>query len=147
MNNSTSKLLSDLESGNTVVSRVESHSDINEKLLVHPIFNDLVNLKDLTAIRRSVFNLIMTNQGERPFKPFLGGDVSKYLFETPSPLVIFQLKNKIRYTLETFESRVEVLDIDIIDDSDRNAYHVSLTFQAVETGKDIEIDFYLERIR
>ena len=50
--------------------------DLSASFQTNPLSNDLIALKNESAIARSVRNLVLTIQGERPFQPVLGTGVS-----------------------------------------------------------------------
>ena len=43
--------------------------------------NDVARLTDIEVVKRSVRNLILTNQFERPFHPEIGSSIRDLLFE------------------------------------------------------------------
>ena len=46
--------------------------DLSASFQTSPLSNDLIALKNESAIAHSVRNLVLTIQGERPFQPVLG---------------------------------------------------------------------------
>jgi phage baseplate assembly protein W len=64
------------------VQRVsQEFKDISASFQTNPLNNDLIVIKNTTAIARSIRNLILTKRGERPFEPNLGSGVYDLLFE------------------------------------------------------------------
>ena len=55
--------------------------DISMSFEVNPINNDIIGVKNDTAIARSIRNLIFTVPGERFFNENLGSKVSQTLFD------------------------------------------------------------------
>ena len=55
--------------------------DISLSFQKNPITNDIITLKNQTAISRSIRNLIFTQLGERFFRPRLGSRINGSLFE------------------------------------------------------------------
>ena len=49
----------------------KSYKDISMSFGINPITDDIITLKNETAISRSIRNLVLTNQGERFFEPDL----------------------------------------------------------------------------
>ena len=47
---------------------------------------DISKLTDITAVRRSVRNLLLTNFYEKPFHPEIGSGVRDILFEPMTPI-------------------------------------------------------------
>ena len=54
--------------------------DISMSFKVNPLNNDLIALKNETAIARSVRNIVMTIPGERFFQPNFGSEINRVLF-------------------------------------------------------------------
>ena len=110
--------------------------------------NDLISLKNETAIARSVRNLILTTQGERPFQPVLGSNVNNLLFDNMDKLTASALKDEIRNTIENYEPRVELEDIIVDPNFDNNEFNVTVQYYIV--GIDVpeqELSFVLESTR
>ena len=55
--------------------------DLSVTFKKHPVTDDLVTVKDKSAIAQSITNLLMTRKGERPFQPELGSGLQDMLFE------------------------------------------------------------------
>ena len=55
--------------------------DISMSFEVNPITDDIIGVKNDTAIARSIRNLVLTTPGERFFNENLGSGVSKLLFD------------------------------------------------------------------
>ena len=110
--------------------------------------NDLISLKNETAIARSVRNLILTTQGERPFQPVLGSNVNNLLFDNMDKLTAASLKTEIETTIENYEPRVDINDIVVDPNYDNNEFNVTVSYYIV--GIDVpeqELSFVLESTR
>ena len=57
----------------------QRYRDLPLSFIKHPGTGDVRPLNDINAVKQSVKNLILTNYGERPFAPRIGGNVTKYL--------------------------------------------------------------------
>ena len=122
--------------------------DLSASFQTNPLSNDLIALKNESAIARSVRNLILTGQGERPFQPVLGTGVSRLLFENMDKLTASAIRSEIRTTIENYEPRVEINEILVEPDFERNAFHVTLQYFII--GMDVpeqELTFALEPTR
>ena len=60
----------------------KTYSDLNLNFTKNPATNDVARLTDVEAVRRSVRNLILTNEFERPFHPEIGSSIRGLLFES-----------------------------------------------------------------
>ena len=102
--------------------------DLSASFQTSPLNNDLIALKNESAIARSVRNLVLTGQGERPFQPVLGTGVSRLLFENMDKLTASAIRSEIRTTIENYEPRVEINEILVEPDFEGNAMHVTLQY-------------------
>jgi len=122
--------------------------DLSASFQTSPLSNDLIALKNESAIARSVRNLVLTAQGERPFQPVLGTGVSRLLFENMDKLTASAIRSEIRTTIENYEPRVEINEIIVEPDFERNAMDVTLQYFII--GIDVpeqELTFALEPTR
>lgn len=122
--------------------------DLSASFQTSPLNNDLISLKNESAIARSVRNLVLTVRGERPFQPILGTGVSRLLFENMDKLTASAIRSEIRTTIENYEPRVEINEILVEPDFERNAFHVTLQYFII--GMDVpeqELTFALEPTR
>ena len=102
--------------------------DLSASFQTNPLSNDLIALKNESSIARSVRNLVLTIQGERPFQPVLGTGVSRLLFENMDKLTASAIRSELRTTIENYEPRVEINEIIVEPDFERNAMDVTLQY-------------------
>ena len=111
------------------------------------ITNDVNNLTDVEAVKRSVRNLINTNHYERPFHPEIGSDVRAMLFEPMTPLTALNLQRKVAEVINNFEPRVNLVQILARPDFDNNSYHLRIMFYVVGVPEPVTVETLLERLR
>ena len=58
----------------------DEYSDLDVMFVAHPISGDIAIKKDSEAVKRSVRNILLTNNYERPFKPNFGANLRARLF-------------------------------------------------------------------
>ena len=121
--------------------------DINLSFRPHPVTKDLTILRNENAIKRSVRNLVQTNFYERPFNPELGCGVRELLFEPFTPMTKVFLERKIEEVLLNHEPRVEVQNIAVDDDQDRNRLVVDIYFYVVGVPGPQVVQTFLQRVR
>ena len=115
---------------------------------MHPVKKDVSTLSDISAIKRSVRNLINTNKGERPFHPEIGSNIRKALFEPMSSAVSSSIKTFVRDLIETYEPRAELVSGDATEDFDKNTYNVTITFYLINSPSGVQsMNILLERLR
>ena len=138
----------DATSTNRSKRSVRIFSDLNLNFTRNPATKDVAKLYDIEAVKRSVRNLINTNEGERPFQPTLGSGIRALLFENMSPIIETLLKDRIKETLETYEPRAQLTSILVEGDMDKNEYLCTISFRVVNTTADpVTITEFLQRLR
>lgn len=130
-----------------LVSRGKQYADLDLSLIPHPNKKDIIPLTDIAAVRNAVKNLVLTGRYERPFQPEISSGVTSLLFENSTPDTIFMLKSNIRDVISKYEPRVSNVYVQVQDDSDNNAYYVTITFNVVSVDTETEVQLYLERVR
>ena len=122
--------------------------DISAIFEVNPLNDDLIALKNSNAIARSIRNLIFTNRGDKPFKPFLGSRVSEMLFDPMDPMSSTAIKSEIERTINSFEPRVKLEKVEVTPDYDGNQYDVLIKYQIIGIDVDTQqLSFALELTR
>ena len=110
--------------------------------------NDIRQVTDAQAVKRSLRNLVQLNTYEKPFHPEIAGGVRELLFEPMSPLVAVVIARKIEDVITNFEPRARLVSVRAFPDLDRNAYEVSVEFYVVNTPTEIvDLSIMLERLR
>ena len=98
---------------------------------VNPLTDDLIAIKNQTAISRSIRNLVLTAPGERFFNNGLGSRVNELLFETVDDLTASSVKSEIENTIKNFEPRVKLLTTRVSANLDSNEFDVIITYEIV----------------
>ena len=126
----------------------QTFKDLSVTFKKHPVTDDLVTVKDKSAIAQSITNLLMTRKGERPFQPELGSGLQDMLFESLDYGSAAMIKQEITRCISKYEPRVRVQRIYCNVDFDNNGYNVEMQYKIV--GRDdraVAVDFFLERTR
>lgn len=122
-------------------------SDLDLDFIPHPVSGDITILKDSTAVKRAVRNVLFTGLYERPFNPEFGGNLKQLLFEPATPLTANSIKTYIQDALRVYEKRVSIVDLQVTLDQDMLGYNVTLLF-AIDSISYIDtVQIFLERIR
>ena len=98
---------------------------------VNPLTDDLIAIKNQTAIARSLRNLVLTSPGERFFNEGLGSRVNKLLFENMDDITASSIKDEIENTVENFEPRVILISTKVSPNSDSYEFDVIITYEIV----------------
>ena len=122
--------------------------DISMSFQANPLSNDLIALKNENAIARSVRNIIFAVPGEKMFNPDFGTNITDSLFELLDEISGTVIKDRITYSLETYEQRISLIDVIVVPDFDNNGYDVEISYRII--GADVDpqqISFILQPTR
>jgi phage baseplate assembly protein W len=123
------------------------YSDIDFTFTKKPVVKDVALSYDQQAVIRSVRNLLSTNHYERPFNPDIGSNINGLLFEPISPLTASALKNEIQATINNYEPRATLQEVQVSAQPDMNAYNVYLSFYIENATLPTTVTLLLERNR
>jgi phage baseplate assembly protein W len=129
------------------ISRQNDYSDLDLDFIAHPTTGDVVRKTGVDAIKRSIRNLILTNFYDRPFRPSIGSNAQKLLFENANPLTANFLKDAIEEVIRNYEPRVNLTGLQVQFDPDNNGYNVNLGFIILNKLQPVTTTIFLERIR
>ena len=97
----------------------------------NPLNNDIIAIKNETAIARSLRNLVLTAPGERFFNEELGSRVNKLLFENLDDITASSIKDEIENTIKNYEPRVKLLTTKVSANPDSYEFDVVITYEIV----------------
>lgn len=121
--------------------------DLDLNFIQHPIKKDINKHIKENAVIYSVKNLLMTNFYEVPFKPEMGSNIRRLLFEPIDHLTTAQLQRAITETIENYEPRVSLKTTRVTPYPDDNKYMIDIEFYIINSPNPVNIKFFLERIR
>jgi phage baseplate assembly protein W len=102
--------------------------------------------KDTDAVKRSVRNILLTNDYERPFKPNFGANLRGQLFELQGIGAKRKIVGDIKEALYALEPRVRNVRV-AIGENNRNNIDVMVQYDIINgLGRD-SIDFTVTRVR
>ena len=122
----------------------QSFKDISMSFETNPLNDDLIALKNSSAIARSIRNIVFTQPGEKFFNPEFGSRVSESLFEVVDEVSTIAIRDEIRSSIINYEPRVNLLDVLVNPNPDDNEMNVTIKYEIV--GIDIppqQLDFVL----
>jgi phage baseplate assembly protein W len=131
----------------TNIDSARTFRDLDLNFNIHPIRKDVTKHLNEYAVVNAVKNLILTNHYERPFRPNVGSNIRRLLFEPVDAIMSAQLEREIRETVTNFEPRVQINTVTASPVPDENGYKIYLEFFVINNSKPITINFFLERIR
>ncbi len=122
--------------------------DISMTFQANPLNLDLIGLKNENAIARSVRNIVFTLPGERFFNENFGSRISASLFENLDDIKANIIVDEITESIDNFEPRVELIDVEAFPDFDNNSFDVIIRYDII--GADVppqELQFALQSTR
>ena len=108
---------------------------------------DIFKKQHGAAVKQAIRNLLLTNFSEKPFLERFGGDLNALLFRLSTEVDDANLEDKIKRSLELFEPRAKVLNINSIISADNHEVKVTVTFQVITTQEVVDVDVSLTRLR
>ena len=126
----------------------QGFKDISMTFQSNPLTNDLIAIKNESAIARSIRNIVFTLPGEKFFNENFGSRVSRSLFENVDQISASIIKDEIENSINNFEPRVSLIDVQTIPDYDNNGFNVNIVYRVV--GADIpaqQLEFVLQPTR
>ena len=115
---------------------------------INPLNDDLIGLKNTSAIARSLRNIVFTRPGEKFFNPDFGSRISESLFENVDEVSALAIQDEIKSSIINFEPRVNLLNTKVIPNHQLNEMNVTIEYEIV--GIDIppqQLDFVLLPVR
>jgi len=126
---------------------VREFKDLDLNFTIHPVKKDINRNLGAMAVINSVKNLILTNHYEKPFRPEIGSNVRRLLFENLDVVTATTIRNEIQRMIENYEPRVSIINLKVNADFDNNGFKVFMEFYIVNQTSPVTINFFLERIR
>tara|TARA_Y100001963_G_C6791173_1_gene455470 strand:- start:3200 stop:3676 length:477 start_codon:yes stop_codon:yes gene_type:complete len=134
------------------------YSDLGFAFKPNPFFvqqgisGDVVRVYDAQAIKQSIYNIVLTNQYERPFKSNFGCNLRRFLFEPLGAWDKYEMEKSIREQLEQWEPRIEVLTVEIEEDVVNLTINAFIEYEIVPIQGDsvtdsVTLKIITERIR
>ena len=121
--------------------------DLDLSFKANPFTNDIYLKTDEEAVKTALKHLIQTKNFDRPFHPEIGTQVYSLLFENFSPAVRIALERTIRETIEKFEPRVRIINIDVQETAQSNDLAINIVFAIKNTDTPLTITTFLSRVR
>lgn len=124
------------------------YADIDLNMIPHPISGDVVIVRDVESIKRSIKNLVLMEHYEKPFHPDIGCDVYRTLFENIDlPGTEEQLVEFITHTVTEYEPRAEIHEVIVNALPDDNGVNVAIWFTPENAIEPVSVDIFLKILR
>ena len=122
----------------------QEFKDVSMSFQTNPLNDDLIALKNSSAIARSIRNIVFTQPCEKFFNPDFGSRISESLFENIDDASADVIRDEIRNSIRNFEPRVNLLSVIVRPNFDFNEMNVTIEYEII--GIDIppqQLDFVL----
>ena len=106
----------------------KSFRDFSLTFEKNAVTNDILSLKNESAIKESVKNIVLYNFYEKPFDPFFGGNILGLLFENSTPTMVLEVKNRIEQSIEIHEPRVTAVSVQVDFVENRNELNCKIQY-------------------
>ena len=126
----------------------QKFKDISMSFERNHLNDDLIGLKNTSAIARSLRNIVFTQPGEKFFNPDFGSRISESLFENVDEVSALAIQDEIKSSIINFEPRVNLLNTKVVPNPELNEMNVTIEYEIV--GIDIppqQLDFVLLPVR
>jgi len=129
------------------IARQNEYSDVDFVYKLNQNTGDISTKKGINAVKQSVFNILRTNHGERPFNPYFGANLRSFLFENITPITAAAIASQVENAIKNDEPRVKVLNVNVRTYPDKHDVRITVTIQIVSTNTVTDVETTLERIR
>ena len=96
----------DAQSVNESSLTTYTYRDFSLFFTKNPVTGDISTLTDVADVKRSVRNLVLTNEFDRPFHPEIASHVRDLLFQPFTVITYNLLRDRIEKVIEIYEPRV-----------------------------------------
>ena len=126
----------------------QGFKDISMTFQSNPLNDDLIALKNENAIARSIRNIVFTLPGEKFFNSSFGSRITESLFDNIDEITATIIVDEIRESIETYEDRVQLIDVLADPNFENNSFDVTITYEII--GRSVpaqELQFVLQSSR
>ena len=126
----------------------QGFKDISMTFQSNPLNDDLTALKNENAIARSIRNIVFTLPGEKFFNASFGSRITESLFDNIDEITATIIVDEIRESIETYEDRVQLVDVIADPDFENNSFDLTITYEII--GRNVpaqELQFVLQSSR
>jgi uncharacterized protein len=100
---------------------------------------------DEREIEEAIRVILATSPGERSMRPLFGCAIHEHVFDTVTPLMMTQVRSKVRDALEFWEPRITVGEVHVVaDPDDRSLVYIDISYRINDTNspRNLVFPFY-----
>ena len=135
-----------LNTRSIVTSRSKDYVDIDLTFENKPS-GDVYKKTDAASVKQAIKNLLLTNEGEKPFQPFYGGDLNQFMFELSEGFDEEEMEDVIVQSILAYEPRAILRRVQVTVSPDYNTAYAQINFQVKSTLEEVEQTLTLTRLR
>ena len=127
--------------------------DINKDGIVAPKTKNSLGASDIAivtneaAVVESVYNIILTEPGEKVMSPKFGCALDQYLFEPIDDVTSRAIMETVSAAILNFEPRLLDFDVIVTAMPDDNTYEIEIVLEVNTSEEPIVIETSLEKVR
>lgn len=122
-------------------------SDLDADFTQNPVTGDVAKVYDDNAIKRSIKSLILSNHYDHPFHPEIYSPINDLLFQNFTLDVSNILQRLLIDLINTYEPRVEIINIAINQAEEQHALNAEITYRTINNPNPITYTVLLQRLR
>ena len=127
--------------------QIKQFTDLDLSFTINPFTKDLYLKTDEYEVKTAIKHLIRTKNFERSFHPEIGTQVHYLLFENFSSAVKLAMEQTITESIEKYEKRARLINVEIEESTDTNDLIVNIIFTLKNTSNPVTISTLISRVR
>lgn len=135
-----------LSSASIITSRNRQYSDIDLTFSAKTT-GDVYKKSDAAAVKQAIKNLLLTNYGEKPFRPYYGGDLNRFLFQNDEEFDEIEIQDRVANAIVSYEPRAILRQVVAKVTPDQHSVDIEVKFQVVNTAEEVVLAVSLTRLR
>lgn len=127
--------------------------DINKDGIIAPKTKNSAGASDIgivtneAAVVESVYNIILTEPGEKVMSPLFGCALDQFLFEPIDDVTSRAIMETVSRAIELYEPRLLDFDVIVTAMPDDNTYEIEIVLEINTSEEPIVIETSLEKVR
>ena len=110
------------------------YSDLDYKLTKNTS-GTIKKVEDIDSVKQSIKIILSTSLGERIMEPDFGSRLRNLLFEQMDDITTILIELEIQETIEKWEDRVIINNVNVVPNYDINYYDVYVDFTVIRIDK------------
>lgn len=108
---------------------------------------DITKKVDIDSVKNSILNIVSTITGQRVMLPTFAENGFDILFEPMDEMTARDLGERILNGILEWEDRIEIEELNVVANYDRNLYEFLLKFSIIGLNEQGELEFSLNSLR